>query len=453
MQPSDIADGGAPGGSGLLAWRGVRVGGYALCNVAMSVGALALNLFLLYYLTEVRNVPASLAGLAVALPKVWDALIDPMFGGWIDRLAVRLRRRYPIVIVAGVIYACSLFGVFALPATLAMWQIVTLTVVLLIASSVAHTGIGVSQFAIATEMTGGTVDLSRLLAIAAISAQVLTVPAGAVLPLIIANAGSGAHAYAVMGMQVAAFCTAALALFIVATRRVAVRPTTADTAGLGTWASLRATAANKSFYQLVALVVCLNGSITIQMGFLPFANKYVLAGSAGTLSLFQSTLGLSVVAGMVSSPFLARRYGAIPSMRACNLLSVAALIGMFAASYLSAPWTVCAFALAGFGAGVIGVLIQTAILNAARLPLRIGVAVALGFYLGIMVAAIKLGGSAGSLISGQLLNVIGFRSGGGVQSAETLLGLRLCYTLVPCLLTLAGSWFLFRTRLADELRG
>ena len=80
----------------------LRSFGYALCNVAVSVGSLPINLFLLYYLTEILGVRATLAGLAVALPKVWDALIDPMLGGWIDRLALgRNASRVERVFVVG----------------------------------------------------------------------------------------------------------------------------------------------------------------------------------------------------------------------------------------------------------------------------------------------------------------------------------------------------------------
>ncbi|MFC3786351.1 Na+/melibiose symporter-like transporter [Sphingopyxis italica] len=423
----------------------LRSFGYALCNVAVSVGSLPINLFLLYYLTEILGVRATLAGLAVALPKVWDALIDPMLGGWIDRLAVRMRRRWPILVISGLAYVGSLVAVFAIPSSLSMTAIVSLAIVLLIISSIAHTGIGISQFALATEMTSNPVELSKLLAMAAITAQILTVPASALIPLLIDHAGGGEGAYLVMSVQIAAFAAVVLAAFIAMTRRVPVRAATVDTQGLSTWESLKATGNNSAFYSLVALVVCLNGSITIQMGFLPFANQYVLGGSAATLSLLQAALGLSVVAGMLASPFLARRYQTIPSMRACNLLSVAALLAMFFASYGPVWMTVAAISIMGFGAGVIGVLIQTAILTAARMPTNVGLTIALGFYLGIMVAAIKLGGSAGSLVSGQFLALIGFQSGGAAQTETALFGLRLGYTAVPCILTLIGSFFLFRT--------
>src|SRR4051812_45619152 len=64
--------------------------GYAMGTSGMTIGATPTNLFLLYYLTEIAGLRAGLAGIAIAIPKIWDAIVDPMFGGWIDRCAIRM---------------------------------------------------------------------------------------------------------------------------------------------------------------------------------------------------------------------------------------------------------------------------------------------------------------------------------------------------------------------------
>src|SRR3546814_14928160 len=114
-----------------------------------------------------------------------------MLGGWIDRLAVRMRRRWPILVISGLAYVGSLVAVFAIPSSLSMTAIVSLAIVLLIISSIAHTGIGISQFALATELTSNPVELSKLLAMAAITGQILTAQASAPIPRILHHAGGG----------------------------------------------------------------------------------------------------------------------------------------------------------------------------------------------------------------------------------------------------------------------
>jgi len=78
------------------------------------------------------------------------------------------------------------------------------------------------------------------------------------------------------------------------------------------------------------------------------------------------------------------------------------------------------------------------------------VVVALGFYLGIMLAGIKLGSSLGGLASGQLLQAIGFVSGGTSQSESTLFWLRTGYSLVPMFFTVAAGLCLHRVILPGQ---
>jgi len=123
---------------------------------------------------------------------------------------------------------------------------------------------------------------------------------------------------------------------------------------------------------------------------------------------------------------------------------------MFFASFLPLWVTWVVLACVGLGSGVIGVLVQASTLTAARLRTPGVVAVSLGFYLGIMLAGIKLGNSLGGIASGELLQLIGFKPGGGAQSASTLQWLRTGYTLVPMLFTIGAGVFLHRVRLPAE---
>lgn len=410
----------------------------------MTWGSLPLNLLLLYYLTQIAGLPAGLAGLVIALPKIWDALIDPMFGGWIDQWSMRIGSRAPAIAIATIVYIATLAGVFALPTGMEMYQIAAVAVLLLILSSIAQTAIGVSQFAIATEMTKGPVDLSGLLALAAITAQVFSVAGSVALPLLVSRMGGGETGYMLMAVIMAGVAGIAMLGFILSVRAVPVRTMPADSATISIGESLRKTIGNKSFYNYLGLVVCLNGSMVIMLGFLPFANQYVLNGDARTLAFLEGTLGFTVVLGMVMAPFLLRRAGALSAMLVSNVATAVAMVLLLAAGYGAIWTTYAALGVIGLGSGVIGVMIQTSILGAAQKKLGDGTVVALGFYLGIMVASIKLGSAAGAFVSGQMLHFFGFASGATTQDAGALIGLRLGYTLAPCMFVLLGTVFLYR---------
>ena len=107
-------------------------------------------------------------------------------------------------------------------------------------------------------------------------------------------------------------------------------------------------------------------------------------------------------------------------------------------------------AVFGFGAGGMAILLQSTIIDIAKLRLAGCVAVSMGVYLGIFMAAQKLGQSAGSVLPGLLLDWSGFVPGQAEQNPRALQVLRLGYTLAPMLLTALGTLCVLRIRLPER---
>jgi glycoside/pentoside/hexuronide:cation symporter, GPH family len=420
---------------------------YSLCNVGIAVGTVPTTLLLLYYLTQVAGLRASVAGLVVALPKIWDALVDPMFGGWVDRFSVRIGGRSRVVLIAGIGFVGTLGLTFSLPQIHSSMQILVMVTLLQIISSTSQTALGVTQFALATEMTETPIGLSKLLSLAVVLSQILSVVFSILAPLLVAWSGGGSAGYSRMAAEMAALTGVALLGFMLVTRAVPVGKRSAASEAMPTWAALRATLSNRPFYFLIAFVLFTNTSVAILFGFLPFANQYVLGGNASGLSMLEGVLGVTVLLGMLLAPEFVRRLDAVVSMRICNLV-VAGMSGLLFVASFGPIWTTWAvLAGAGLAAGVIGVLVQTATLIATGLELKKSVVVSMGFYLGIMLSGMKIGNSLGGFVSGQLLELVGFVSGNAQQSPTTLMWLRAGYTLVPVVFTLIAGVFLQRVRL------
>jgi len=425
--------------------------GYALCNVGTAIAAAPVQSLLLYYMTQILGIAAGLAGLIVALPKVWDALVDPMLGGWLDRTSLRLGRRGPVALASAAGYLVCMVLIFALrPVQGSQTETAIAVTVLLMIYSTSQTGLGVTQYALATEMTDGSVALSKLLAMAAVAAQVLAVVCAALAPMLVVWSGGGASGYSRMAIEIAGASGLALLTFYFATRSVPVIRPSPDAQSLSLIRSIRLTWTNRSFYFLIAFVMFVNAGAGVLFSFLPFANHYVLGGTPAGLSVLEAVLGISVLVGMLASPLAIRRKQPLSVMRLSNVIVGASLGGMFLTSFGPLWTTWLALAILGLASGVIGVLVQTATLTAARLKVPGAIVVALGFYLGIMLAGIKLGSSLGGLASGQLLESIGFVSGGASQSEATVFWLRTGYSIVPMVFTLAAGLCLQRVRLPGQ---
>ena len=424
-----------------LGW-GRRLG-YACGNAGLMIGLSPITLLLLFYLTDVIGLRAGQAALAIALPRLWDALIGPALGAWIERLAANMKRRTPIALVAGGGYLAGLVLLFSLPQLQSAIAIQIAVILLLILSSVSETAFTVSQFALATELTGSESELSALLSLSGGIGQASLVAAAAMAPLLVARSGGGRAGYALMAGEIALVAALAIAAFVAATARVPVRHAPADAAPLSLRAALRVTAVNRAFYCLMAYLLCLSAASAFIGSVLPFASRYVLASGENGLALLAAASGAGIVAGMSLAPWLARHLGAGRAIRLCTL-AIAALLGaLFLVGYGPIWGSWIAIAGVGLAAGAATILLQTIILETVEY--RMGAAVvATGVYLGIMVAGFKLGASLGSLAAGALLELIGFASGGARQTVVTLIGLRVGYTLVPLILVVVGDQFLRR---------
>jgi len=423
---------------------------YALCNVGMGIGAVPANVLLLYYLTQVVGMQPGVAGIVIALPKLWDALVDPFFGGWIDQLAMRFARRGAITLAACGGYVTSLVMVFSLPLIASPSQYAVVATLLLIAFSTSQTGISVMQFARASEMTSTPVELSSLLSLATVVAQVLSVVCSIAAPMLVVWSGSGITGYSRMAAEFGALITVSIVVFVGATRRVPVLSRASGATDLPLLASLRATAGNPAFYYLIAFIACTNSGAAIIFGFLPFANQYVLHGDSGALAVLEGVLGISALTGMLLAPALVKRFELIASLRACNVAVGVTMALLFAASFGPLWLTWAVLSGVGLASGIIGVLVQTAALSSTRTPLKSGVAVAIGFYLGIMLAGMKIGNAVGGFAMGQLLSLIGFVPNGVTQAPATMAWIRTGYTLLPLLFIIFAGLALLRVNLPRE---
>jgi len=420
-------------------WRRL---GFTLGGVSLDTAGTPADMLLLFYLTEVAGLRAGLAGLVLALPKVWDALIDPMLGGWTDRVAMRLGTRTPIALVAGAAYVVPAVLVFCLHRLHTPWQIATAGVLLLALASSAMTIFGVSNLSLATEMTSGSAELTGLLSLSGVVGTLFGIAGTAMAPLLVSWAGGGHSAYATMAVEFGLAAALFMLVYVLATRRVPVRKHPPGSEATPLWTSIRATAANHSFYFLLAYLICQGTGGGILGAFLPFANRYVLLGDLKSLSVLGVISAVAVLAGLPLAPPLVKRLGAMRAVHVANLACLLAYGLLFAASFgpIWLSWAVVA--ALGVAGGAMGVVLQATLLDLTRLKLKGAAIVPLGIYLGILMTGVKLGASAGGFAAGELLDLIGFVSGGGHQSAATLMWLRVGYTLVPLAFFAGGSLFL-----------
>jgi len=84
-------------------------------DLSISIPLAILMFFQLYFLTDVAGVRPLLAGLAVGLPRIWDAVNDPLIGQYSDRIRTRWGRRRVFLLFGAVPLGLSFMLMWVVP--------------------------------------------------------------------------------------------------------------------------------------------------------------------------------------------------------------------------------------------------------------------------------------------------------------------------------------------------
>ncbi len=89
--------------------------GYASGEGATSITMNGIGNFGMLFYTQVMGMSAELAGTALSIATVWDAITDPLMGTISDRTNSRFGRRHPFMLIGGVILAISFLAMWFIP--------------------------------------------------------------------------------------------------------------------------------------------------------------------------------------------------------------------------------------------------------------------------------------------------------------------------------------------------
>ncbi|MBN1686153.1 MAG: MFS transporter [Spirochaetales bacterium] len=129
-------------------------------KLGFGVGDLGGNLFftllgfyLLFYLTDIVKLPAGLAGTAIMIGKIWDAVTDPVTGYLSDRTRTKWGRRRPYIFAGAILSFAGMAAIFSTPVAaspVALFAIVTLLFCFL---NLAYTLVNIPYAALLPELT------------------------------------------------------------------------------------------------------------------------------------------------------------------------------------------------------------------------------------------------------------------------------------------------------------
>jgi len=416
--------------------------GYGAGDFAANIVFQTVMIFLMYYYTDIFGIPVAAVGTLFLLSRIWDAVNDPLMGALADRTKSKHGRfrpwikwtAFPFGILAVLMFTTPNFSVDGK----IIYAYVTYILMMMI-----YTANNVPYGALSGVMTSNSIERTSLNSYrfvfgqsAALMVQGLTLP-------LIALLGSGNKA---LGYQLTMglFAVIAIALFHVTfyTTKERIEPPKSQSTPIKD--DLKDLLHNRPWIILflMGIVTFVFLSVRIAVG-LYYFQYYV--GDESLFSMFAVLGTLGLIVGIPLSKPLTKKFGKRNTYIMSNALSGIAVLALFFPSPEEYYWAYAISAVVGFFNGP-GVPILWAMYadTADYAEWRFGRR-ATGIVFSAATFGQKFGWGIGGALTGWLLALFNYVPN-AVQSADSILGIKLMLSIIPgVLMILSVGLLLFYT--------
>jgi len=422
-------------------------------NLAInSINQLAFAVFNLTLL-----VSPTLVGIALALPRLIDLFLDPMVGGWSDRLRSRWGRRKPFILVGALLAAAVATAMWYFPAgrtpTFYFWWLAIGSAVMAVAYSILIVPYG----ALGLELVSDYHERTRLMG----TKSILHKASGIVNQWLLKWVQLAGHGNLVAGGRICApLVGAAIAgLGVITVWKTPERfaaasaPTVPRVSLLESW---KITLGRTDFVRLCLAQILIFASLLVidNTGF--YLNVfYVNGGSMSTGAWMKGWYGTAMQAGgMLAIPFivgLSRRIGKKHTLLLCTaMLGVGGIAKWFCYVPGAGWWLLLPSALMAPGLVSVLVLIPSMTADICDLDAAESGARREGMYNAVLSWAIKVALSGSIFLSGWVLARTGWVTElKQNQSAETFLTMRIAFAGGTVLFAGISAWLIAGYRVTE----
>lgn len=425
-------------------------------KAAYGTGTLVLNLLpaslalFSFFLITAFGIDPVLAGLLVGLPRLFDALTDPIMGFITDNTKTRWGRRRPYIVI-GAILSGSCFAL--------LWQLdpensqdytFWYFLVLSMAFTIGNTMFATPFVGLGYEMTSDYKERTRLMAASQFMGQIawMIVPWFWVMiadPDLFENQAQGVRHLAlyisgiciVLGIVPGLFCKGIDSSNIENRAEISFRMIGSNL--MGVFRSIIQTFKNAAFVRLCgATFLVFNGFQLVSsfaffiIVFHMFNGDYAATGSwpawFGTMSAFATAF---MVIPVVS--WMANKWGKRNAFIISTLISIVGYTLKWYGFNPENPWMIfMPIPLMSFGIGGLFTLMLSMTADVCDLDeLKNGMPRKEGTFAAIYWLMVKLGQALAIILSGIVLKYVGFDAGNATQTVETMTNLRIADIIIP----------------------
>lgn len=429
-------------------------------KVSWSFGALGVAFMMntvaglsLFYLISVLNIPPATAGVVVFVPKLFDAITDPLVGTWSDRLAAGKSRRRPFLLAGSVLAPLAFLMIFTTPVFES--QIVTIAYVFtaLMLFALGYTIFNIPYMSMPAEMTDDYHERSSIHGFRVIAFSVGGFFAGSGVPFVLERLGrTDWTSYATIGGVGAAIIFITMMITWVGTANARFTDAAPERPKL--LSELGHVFTNRHFIRLLLLKLCQLFGVAATIAAFKYFILNVMQKTFDDIAIYGVVVG---IVSLVTAPLFVRLSKVIGKSQtyivatSCNLIAVSSW-------YFTEPGEPMIFLLlrgvllgaSGAGNVIMAMSILTDIINydANRTGVR-REGVFTAFYSFIE----KFTFSLGPLVVGVALQIAGYSedlSKEAKQSEEIRQALLLGVAYIPAAMGILSIWLLSGYKLKES---
>lgn len=399
---------------------------YGIGDLGNAVVNSAIQFFLMKFYTDGALVPPALAGNALLIGKIWDAVNDPLFGWITDRTKSRFGKRRVFMLFGALPLAISIALLWFVPTQDRIWTFVWIAATFLLFDTI-WTLTNVPYYALTSELTDDYDERSSLTTYRMAMAVPAYLVGAALTPAIVGLFALQRTGYAFIGIAYGLLAGAAL-LISAAGFRERARLTAAQPEP-SPLKSLAVALKNKAFLWLCGTYFVINISFAFIKILMAYYIEYQLLMKAQT----SAVMGLMLICVTVSLPFwqwVSRKMDKGAAYGLGMLVGGAAVILTFFLPHQSTPVIYAVSILAGFGFSAQWIFPWAMVADVADYDRAETGQQRSGMYYGVWGLATKISEALALAAVGWILTGFGYVPN-VEQTPQALLGIRLFFGLIP----------------------
>ena len=408
--------------------------GFAVCDLGGNLFFTMMGFYLLFYLTDIIGLAAGLAGTALMVGKIWDAVTDPAVGYLSDRTRSSMGRRRPYMLYGSFLLLISMIVMFTNPGLSSEWGLFVWAALAYCLVNTAFTLVNIPYAAMLPELTRDFDQRTVLTGYRMTFAVVGTfVGAGLVLPLagMFENASTG---WSVMGGITGAIMlvTALITVWAIREPEHAEAPTKENI--IRTYFEALKM---KPFLLAVFPWILHTTGVTVIQGALLYYFRYIYDEE----SMFQLALVMLLASSIIFIPIwvaISKRIGKKLSYNiGMGIFAVVVIVFFVAGHRLGVTFALIAMAVAGTGFATHYVMPHSILPDVVEYDFSETAIRREGVFYGLWTFAAKIGQAFAIALSGWILSAFGY-SALSDQTDLAKVGIRLLVGPVPALFFIAG---------------